>query len=256
MVDPMICFGQQPCGFFPKRYLVAKIHTARRLQQEKGGQIVFFYHDSDADYRETITLMRDRHSGEDVRHNFKIINKIQKKYSPLYLKMIEPGWHEYMMRQLPRFVGQELIDVFSRVKEDQNIADFCLEMYERMGLLEGVSIVRSSDPKFREQAQELTDDYFAEVPYEGEIVRARKQKERLFLHRGGGLDIELPMGVIEKKQKTPPAEQRFGWMQSVLRSTHYVMGEGEREYLDTSRFSEVQFIQRDVVEKAEYACIE
>ena len=24
---PLICFGQQPCGFFPRRYLVAKIQT-------------------------------------------------------------------------------------------------------------------------------------------------------------------------------------------------------------------------------------
>jgi len=33
---PVICFGQQPCGFFPKRFLVAKILTARRLQSELG----------------------------------------------------------------------------------------------------------------------------------------------------------------------------------------------------------------------------
>jgi len=38
---PVICFGQQPCGFFPKRFLVAKIQTARRLQKEIGGEIVF-----------------------------------------------------------------------------------------------------------------------------------------------------------------------------------------------------------------------
>ena len=47
---PVICFGQQPCGFFPKRFLVAKIQTARRLQAELGGEIVFFYHDSDHTY--------------------------------------------------------------------------------------------------------------------------------------------------------------------------------------------------------------
>jgi len=32
--SPVICFGQQPCGFFPKRFLVSKIQTARRLQKE------------------------------------------------------------------------------------------------------------------------------------------------------------------------------------------------------------------------------
>jgi hypothetical protein len=42
MNAPVICFGQQPCGFFPKRFLFAKIQTARRLQKESGGEIVFF----------------------------------------------------------------------------------------------------------------------------------------------------------------------------------------------------------------------
>jgi hypothetical protein len=28
---PVICFGQQPCGFFPRRFLAAKFATARRL---------------------------------------------------------------------------------------------------------------------------------------------------------------------------------------------------------------------------------
>lgn len=252
----IICFGQQPCGFFPKRFLVAKINTARRLQKEIGGRIVFFYHDSDHDYRETITLMRDVHSGEDVRHNFKVLNKIQKKYSPMYLKKIEPGWHDYMSRQLPRFVGSQLMDIFASVSEHKSVADFCLEMYTRMRLLEGIEIVRSSDTDFRERASDLVDDYFAEVPYEGEIVRARKQGKRLFLHRGGGMDIELPPTVIEKRQKTPPAGERFGWMQSVLGCTHYVIGEGEREYLDTRQFPDVVFVQRDIMAQAEYSFID
>ena len=61
---PVICFGQQPCGFFPKRFLVAKILTARRLQKEIGGEIVFFYHDSDHDPRETQTILRHRKTNE------------------------------------------------------------------------------------------------------------------------------------------------------------------------------------------------
>jgi len=82
--QPIICFGQQPCGFFPKRFLVAKINTARRLQQELGGKIVFFYHDSDADYRETITIFHDRLTNAEVRLNCTQGNKLQKKLSPLY----------------------------------------------------------------------------------------------------------------------------------------------------------------------------
>ena len=42
--DPVIAFGQQPCGFFPRRFLVAKIRTARRLQAEIGGHIDAFYY--------------------------------------------------------------------------------------------------------------------------------------------------------------------------------------------------------------------
>ena len=54
--SPIICFGQQPCGFFPRRFLWAKVQTARRLQQEIGGEIVYFFHDSDHDPRETTNL--------------------------------------------------------------------------------------------------------------------------------------------------------------------------------------------------------
>ncbi|PYI60736.1 MAG: hypothetical protein DMC59_02250, partial [Verrucomicrobia bacterium] len=70
MNQPIICFGQQPCGFFPKRYLAAKILTARHLQKEIGGEIVFFFHDSDHDPRETTTILRDQHTNEDVALNF------------------------------------------------------------------------------------------------------------------------------------------------------------------------------------------
>ena len=60
MSNPVICFGQQPCGFFPRRFLYAKFETARRLQAEQGGEIVFFFHDSDHDPRETQTILRHR----------------------------------------------------------------------------------------------------------------------------------------------------------------------------------------------------
>jgi len=67
MPSPVICFGQQPCGFFPRRFLYAKFVTARRLQQEIGGEIVFFYHDSDHDPRETQTILRHRKTSEPPR---------------------------------------------------------------------------------------------------------------------------------------------------------------------------------------------
>src|SRR5512137_965600 len=89
---PVICFGQQPCGFFPRRFLVAKIQTARRLRTELGGEVVFFYHDSDHDPRETRTLLRHRKTNELAALNFVVANKLQRKFSPLYLKRVAPDW--------------------------------------------------------------------------------------------------------------------------------------------------------------------
>ena len=52
------------------------------------------------------------------------------------------------------------------------VADFCLEMYRRMGLLEGIEVIRSSDPAVR-RADCPIGDHFVDVPHHGEIVRAR-----------------------------------------------------------------------------------
>src|SRR4051812_47705892 len=116
MHHPIICFGQQPCGFFPKRFLVAKILTARRLQKEIDGEIVFFFHDSDHDPRETITLLRDRHSDTQVALNFQFENRIQKQFSPLYAKRVLPEWHEKTARQLPNYVPQTLVAQFKETR--------------------------------------------------------------------------------------------------------------------------------------------
>src|SRR3954471_24831129 len=151
MADPIICFGQQPCGFFPKRFLYAKITRARRLQQEIGGEIVFFLHDSDHDPRETITALRDRHTGREDALNFQFANKIQKQFSPLYLKRVLPEWQTKVGRQLPSYVAPEMVEHFKSVRAS-NVSDFCRDMYARMGLLEGVRVERSGDPEFRKRA--------------------------------------------------------------------------------------------------------
>jgi len=276
--SPIICFGQQPNGFFPKRFLVAKINTARGLQKEIGGKIVFFYHDSDADYRETITVMRDKSSGDEVRLNFTQENKLQKKFSPLYLKRIPAGWKEEILKQLPRFVDKSLIDVFSSVNQ-KFVADFCLEMYLKMGLLERIEILRSSDKSFREQAPELAGEFFADVEYRGEIVRAKIEDKSVvarfieplepdksgnykttqsqlvgILHEGGNQFIRFPINEsIQKWQKSANRDQRFAWMQSVINCTHYIYGEGEKEYLDTKPFPNIEFIDREKTDQADYA---
>ena len=156
MKNPIICFGQQPCGFFPKRFLVAKIKTALRLQNEIGGEIVFFYHDSDHDPRETKTILRHRTTDEPATLNFTFKNKIQRKYTPLYLKEIPEDWQSITVGQLPNYVDHAAINVFKAV-DATLVADFCLKMYRDMGLLEGISVVRSGDESFRYAAVSIDD---------------------------------------------------------------------------------------------------
>lgn len=243
---PVICFGQQPCGFLPRRFLVAKIRTARRLQQEIGGRIVFFYHDSDHDPRETQTIVRDLATGDEQRLNFSFANKIQKKYAPLYAKTVDPAWQADMARQLPKYVGAGGLAAFKSV-EAGNIADFCLAMYGALGLLEGIEIARSSDPVFRRAACAV-EDYFVDVSYENEIVRARLAPgNRLRLHKGGEACIELPEQTWTSAQISPARDTRLRWMQSVIGCTHYIAGAGEMNYLDTSAAPEVEFVPRDEI---------
>ena len=273
---PVICFGQQPCGFFPKRFLVAKIQTARRLQREIGGEIVFFCHDSDHDPRETQIILRHRKTNEPAKLNFTFENRIQRKFSPLYLKQIATGWQDKTVLQLPNYVGHPLINIFKKVSA-ANVADFCLEMYRGMGLLEGIRVVRSSDPTVRRMACDVPE-YFVDVPYESEIVRARFTPEdgradlpvgldaqqrvptgfrgKLTLHEGGDSFVALPLTAFSREQISPTRDTRLRWMQSVVHCTHYIAGAGEKAYLHPEETPEITFVDRDAIEHADEAYIE
>ena len=253
MSAPIICFGQQPCGFFPKRFLFAKIVTARRLQREIGGEIVFFFHDSDHDPRETTTVLIDRKTGQDRSLNFEFANKIQKQFSPLYAKQIAPDWQAKMARQLPNYVAPELVEHFKSV-EAANVADFCREMYQRMGLLDGIRVERSSDPAFRKRAPAI-DDFFVDVSWEGETVRARHREGKLLLHKGGDNYLELPQQAFDSSKISPTRDTRLRWMQSVIQCTHYVAGAGEREYLNETDAPGVIFVQREEISDSNGAYI-
>jgi len=254
MNTPIISFGQQPCGFFPKRFLVAKVDTARRLQGEIGGEIVFFYHDSDHDPRETRIVLRHRKTNEPAQLNFTFENRIQRKFSPLYLKRVPAGWQDKTTLQLPNYVGRPLIEMFKRVSAP-TVADFCLEMYQSMGLLEGIKVVRSSSPTFRRAACDISD-FFVDVPLDGEIVRARFSDGALKLHEGGDRFINLPLPTFTKEQISPTRDSRLRWMQSVLRCTHYVTGEGEQAYLQRIDAPEIKFVMRDDTERSDEGYIE
>jgi hypothetical protein len=251
---PVIAFGQQPCGFFPRRYLVAKVRTARRLQSEIGGEIVYFFHDSDHDPRETRTILRHRKTGEPAVLNFAVDNKWQRKYSPLFLKRIAPDWQTKTALQLPNYVDQALIDIFKQAAA-ATVADFCLDMYRRLGLLEGIRVVRSGDPACRLNACEVSD-FFLDVCYQGEIVRARHHQGQLHLHEGGDSFIQLPLTEFTKAQVSPTRDTRLRWMQSVIRCSHYVAGAGEHAYLAKDETPEITFVPRDSIDRAEEAYAE
>jgi hypothetical protein len=249
--SPIICFGQQPCGFFPKRFLVAKIHTARKLQSEIGGQIVFFYHDADHDPRETRTILRHRQSGQPNTLNFEFENKIQRKYSPLSLKRIPPLWHRNTANALPNYVDSTLVDAF-RLTTATLVADFCLDIYRRMGLLDGIQVVRSSDPALRRAACDIPECY-ADIPYQNEIVRARVQDNTFTLHEGGNAFINLPPVPFTKDQISPTRDTRLRWMQSVVHCTHYVCGAGEQAYLRKEDAPEITYVPRQTIERSDEA---
>lgn len=248
---PVICFGQQPCGFFPRRFLFAKFQTARRLQAEIGGEIVFFCHDSDHDARETQTILRHRKTGEPVMLNFAVESKVQRKWSPLALKRIAPGWHATTARQLGAYIEPRWIEAFKETTAP-HVADFCLAMYARLGLLDGIRVVRSSDPAFRRAACAV-DDFFVDVPYEGETVRARWIDGQPKLHEGGERYIALPPVDLAKERISPARDTRLRWMQSVLQCTHYIAGAGEQAYLRKEEAPEITFVNRDPIDRSDEA---
>ncbi len=249
--SPVICFGQQPCGFFPRRFLFAKFVTARRLQSEIGGEIVFFYHDSDHDPRETRTTLRHRKTDEPIELNFAFENPTQRKFTPLYRKQVRADWHAKTALQLPAYVDRRWVEAF-RAETAANVADFCLGMYRRMGLLEGIRVARSSDPEFRRAACAVTD-FFVDVPYENEVVRARCVDGMLKLHKGGDIFVTLPSQDFGKEQISPARDSRLRWMQSVVRCTHYVAGLGEQAYLCHADAPEITFVNRDPIDRSDEA---
>jgi hypothetical protein len=90
-------------------------------------------------------------------------------------------------------------------------------------------------------------DYFVDVCFEAEIVRARYRDGKLLLHKGGDRFLEIPRGEFGPEQISPTRDTRFRWMQSVIRCTHYVAGASEHHYIDKADAPDVKFIQRDEI---------
>jgi len=216
-----------------------------------GGEIVFFFHDSDHDPRETQTTLRHRKTDEPFTLNFAFENKVQRKWSPLAYKRIPAGWQANTARQLGAYAEPARIDCFKRVQAT-NVADFCLGMYREMGLLEGIRVVRSSDPAVRDAACAVSD-YFVDVPYQGEIVRARWLDGAPKLHEGGDHYLTLPACEVTKAQISPTRDSRLAWMQSVIHCTHYIAGLGEQAYLNKADAPDIQFVTRETIDRSDEA---
>ncbi|HDV5711195.1 TPA: hypothetical protein RJD49_002926 [Legionella pneumophila] len=234
--------------------MVAKILTARRLQQQIGGEIVFFYHDSDHDPRETRTILLNHKTGRPALLNFSFENKVQRKFSPLYAKRIPIGWQDKTIAQLTNYVGKQQIQLLKETSAT-NIAEFCLEMYKHMGLLEGIKIIRSSDRMFRKSACDISD-FFVDIKYSNETVRARYNYHSFKLHVGGDVYLDVPLSLFSKEQISPCNSCRLVWMQSVIHCTHYVTGSSENQYLNKFEAPEISFISRDTIERPNEAYTE
>jgi hypothetical protein len=97
-----------------------------------------------------------------------------------------------------------------------------------------------------------------DVPYEGEIVRARARAGALYLHEGGDAYVTLPAAAsgFTKDQISPTWDTRLRWMQSVIRCTHYVTGAGEQAYLRPEDAPEIAYVRREGIERPDEAFTE
>src|ERR1039458_5073637 len=169
-------------------------------------------------------------------------------------RKIPADWQARTALQLPNYVERRHIDIFQETSAS-NAADFCLEMYRRLNLLDGLRVARSSDPAFRRAACDV-EEFFVDVPHEGEIVRARYGSGAFQLHEGGDRFVTLPTTPFTKEQVSPARDTRLRWMQSVVHCTHYVSGASEQDYLHAQETPEITFVKRDTIVRSDEAYTE
>jgi len=61
---------------------------------------------------------------------------------------------------------------------------------------------------------------------------------------------------FNKKQISPTRDTRFRWMQSVVNCSHYIPGASEQVYLQSEEIPEINFINRDPIDRSDEAYTE
>ena len=125
----------------------------------------------------------------------------------------------------------------------------------RIPIKDSIILSRSDDPEFRRAACEVPE-FFVDVKYEQEVVRARFVAGALQLHEGGGSFVTLPPVPFDKSQVSPARDSRLRWMQSVVHCTHYIAGAGEKAYLRPGDAPEITFVDRDPIDRSDEAYCE
>jgi LmbE family N-acetylglucosaminyl deacetylase len=216
--------------------------TARRLQAEIGGEIVFFYHDSDHDPRETQTTLRNRQVRRAAHAQLHVREQAPAQVLPALRQARSRGLarqHGPPASGLRRPAGSTPSGGWRRERGRLLPGDVRADGPARGGPRRALG-----GPAFRRAACDVAD-FFVDVPHEGEIVRARFVDGALQLHEGGGSFVTLPPMPFDKSQISPARDSRLRWMQSVLHCTHYVAGAGEQAYLRREDAPEVTFVDRD-----------
>jgi len=131
--SPIIAFGQQPCGFFPRRFLFRQDPDRARLREQMAGASVYFCHDSDHDPRETRTILRRRGSGDRRAQLRGGRASCSGSVSPLYAKRTAQGWHERTLSQLPNYVRARTARPVRERHRRRRWADFCSRWYPANG---------------------------------------------------------------------------------------------------------------------------
>ena len=101
---PSFVLASSRADSFRGDFCTPKSRRPGGCKQEIGGEIVYFFHDSDHDPRETKTILRHRKNNEPLALNFVFDNRLQRKFSPLYLKRVLPEWHAKTAEQIRPFV--------------------------------------------------------------------------------------------------------------------------------------------------------